>query len=502
MKPLSEDYFGELRPYYFLCYCGFITTSFNLIFVVWLFIHPSAVGAIFVAACVVGLCVAYSLQNRRQLQAQLKNVATLQAAERPRVKSKLDILRAKLRVFTGDNASQLVMVPDPAIVLSTIRSDSHPIVEMSTGFWSTYLRSPALVEAAVAHEAGHIVARDVETFKHLTNLMKVLVLGVFMASILLLVLPAEKSLAMFVGTVIFSGLALALAWSALLVARELQADAYAARVLGTEDTIRALLRSQLERREAQSKRRSLWQRLMTWLIQPNLRWRTTLPALIGHPGSRVEIKLGVATAGFLVAMFMTPSMISGLRVPQAWDYVVYTIVLLTSLFYFWIAYRFFWSRNRATGGGKFFKLVGSLSSYLRFMLPTYVLFTLFFYFLGLYASVHLDASVPDLLAMEFEDPEFAGLFPVFFLFLWGASKISLLSPKERSRRRPSLLRAFIAIVTLRVSCTVVIILLMLVFDLDDNFLRTYNNLLTALAVVFLGAVAHFLTPSNKKIGSD
>lgn len=509
MKLLPADRFPELRSFYQFCYVGLFSAAFAITFVCWMFISSSPIGALFVICCIFGLYFAYRVRRRRQLRVQLERAMRSKATERPRMKAKLDGLRAKLRQFTADNSAELVMVPGSAIVLSTLRSDSNPIVEMSAGFWSTYSESPSMVEAAIAHEAGHIVARDVEIFKRLVSLMKVLasiaVAAVAWSPVALWLAPqTERSSvlyeAFFLSQTIVLLIGVALLWSALLIAREIQADAYAAQLLGNEEPIRDLLSRQLERRETQFQVPSPLRRLVTWLIQPNLRWRATLPGLRGNLGSRVELKVGIASACVLNTAITARGGWAGVETdPAQWIHYVAAfldgILVIVFYFYFWLTYKFFWSRNRSLGGRQLRALGTSLGSCLKFAIPTYFLMQLDMasnYWFTVWTG-NTDSLVTDM-THQFQGPETAGIFVTFYLNTWSIAKFSLLSSKERSRDQPSLIRA----IALQIM-TFIVIVVLLAFTIgltseNEPLLRKYYNLLCGPTVFMFGVAAHFFIP--------
>jgi len=345
-----------------------------------------------------------------------------------------------------------VLVPDPAVVLATVRSRRAPLVEMTAGFWTTYSDAPEVVEAALAHEAGHVAARDVELFQTMLGMMR----GLLYAFPLLNVLAPLMGMALALrnegddgGQLLQVGgqwlslalrftvpmaadpaLAVAFAWSALLVARELQADAFAVAVLGSEHPVRALLQSQLQRRQQQAPQRSHLRRLATWLIQPNLRWRSTLPALQGQLGPRVELLLGLASGGFLLSSIGTAIFVvlhSGAKEGQE------VLVLLVSLSVWgwlsWIPYALFWGRSRTQAGRGTRDLLSSLGSVARFSLAQLSVVALWMLTpWGDDGPVTWGRTGPWVLAH---------LMAAAFA-LWAAGKLALCRAAERQRRKPRL----------------------------------------------------------------
>jgi Zn-dependent protease with chaperone function len=450
----EADRFTELRPFYQLCGLGLLLTALNFALVLWLL-----GGAVTAGVCTVGaLALGWRWQRSQQRELE-QRLARASASERPRLKTRLDALRVRLRQFAGDAAAHLVLVPDPAVVLATVRSRRAPLVEMTAGFWTTYADAPDLVEAALAHEAGHVAARDVELFQRMLGMIRGLVYALPLLNLLLPLAFAALALreqgwswdglrTLDGGTLLrmwgrllgmglqFTvpmaagpALAVSFAWSALLLARELQADAFAVAVLGSERPVRALLETQLQRRQQQAPQRSLPRRLVTWLIQPALRWRSTLPALQGQLGPRIELLLGIASGGFLLSSVGTAFFLAlhrGGRGQAVWMLLV-TLGVLSWLW--WISYALFWGRSRLEADRGARGLLSGVGSVLRFSLAQLSVLALWMLMQWGEGGGPWRDSGPWVLA---------SLLATAFA-LWAAGKLALCSEAERQRRRPRLL---------------------------------------------------------------
>ncbi len=462
-KP-EADRFIELRPFYQLCGLGLLLTALNFVLGLWLM-----GGAAIAGTCAIGALALAWWWLRKQRRELEQRLARASASERPRLKSRLDALRTRLRQFSGDEAAQLVLVPDPAVVLSTVRSRRAPLVEMTAGFWTTFSDAPEVVEAALAHEAGHVAARDVELFQSMLGMMRGLmyafpllnVLAPLMGMALTLRNEGYGLLASDGGHLLEVGgkwlslglrftvpmaagpaLAVAFAWSALLVARELQADAFAVAVLGSEQPVRALLQSQLQRRQQQAPQRSPLRRLATWLIQPNLRWRSTLPALQGQLGPRVELLLGLASGGFLLSSIGTAIFVvlhNGAK--EGHEVLVFLVSLSVWVWLSWISYALFWGRSRTQAGRGTRELLSSLGSVARFSLAQLSVLVLWMLTpWGDNGPITWGPTGPwvltHLLATAFA--------------LWAAGKLALGRAAERQRRSPRLRWALLGLLAVGV----------------------------------------------------
>ncbi|OJT23822.1 hypothetical protein BO221_17805 [Archangium sp. Cb G35] len=445
-KKPPNPHMVELGPFYQLCWLGLLFVLLNLLFVLWMisvgllvalwgpgpsYGHPAAIAL--TGGLLVLFLMAWRFIHERQKGGQQARAARGSTSVRPRLQSRFDALRDKLREFSGDASARLVLTPETAVVLSTVRSKHEPLVEVTAGFWSTYASTPHLMDAAVAHEAGHIAARDVERFLRMLSLMRTLV-WFFLPVAAVLAGSATTSFELI--KLLGVGLALALAWSALLVAREVQADVFAVKVLGDRRPLESLLERQRSLRAAQSGGRALSQRLRTWLLQPNLRWRATLPALRGHLGGRVEAKLGLATAAFIGISYYGTEFVTLVLLEnhalRSWTLRVMGVWIA------WISYHFLWSRSRALGNEDPGARPTGLLSLLSFCLPGLA----FLWVSGVFLKVTTGTPFVESTVTALH---FVKDLLVRAVLLWATGKVALVSARERRRERPSLPRAVLSL---------------------------------------------------------
>jgi hypothetical protein len=225
-------------------------------------------------------------------------------------------------------------------------------------------------------------------------------------------------------------LAVAFAWSALLVARELQADAFAVAVLGSEHPVRALLQAQLQRRQQQAPQRSPLRRLATWLIQPDLRWRATLPALQGQLGPRIELLLGLASGGFLLSSVGTAFFVALHRSSKGGGVLMLLVSLGVWVWLSWISYALFWGRGRTQADRGIRDLLSGLGSVVRFSLAQLSV-------VALWMMLQLGGEEGQSPWRESGPWVLTSLFSTS-LALWAAGKLALCRAAERQRRRPRL----------------------------------------------------------------
>jgi Zn-dependent protease with chaperone function len=444
MKKPPNPQMADLGPFYQVCLLGLLSCALNPLLVMCWFGTMGGGMPVATGGAVGMFLGAWRVIHRRQMRRLEKRAARSVTPVRPRLRRTLEALEDKLREFSGDPTARLVLLPESAVVLSTLRSGREPVVEMTVGFLSTYASHPRLMHAALAHEAGHIAARDVERFLRMLSLMQTLAWFVLP----FLVLSSSAGWIVIIGAMIqgmpgnwiflivgivaqslFTTLALALAWSALLVAREVQADAFAAKVLGERRPMEALLEHQLALRTAQAGRRSLLQRGRTWLLQPDLRWRSTLPFLRGRLGARVEAKLGLATAAFFCTMWWSACLVVVSGAVHTNDNLVFGLFMAIAAWNSWIAYRFLWARSRALGRNDSGMRSCGLRSLLCFCLP------------GTAFSLAWVALVIACAGGPWQSLAVVLLQGIMATLCWAAGKVSLVSVRERQRGRPSLARA-------------------------------------------------------------
>lgn len=472
MKQPPNPQMAELGPFYQLCWLGLLSSALNPLLVCCWSVSMIRGGWLLAGmagtATLVALLVTWRVIHVRQKRRMEERVARGVTPSRPRLQQKLEALGDKLRELSGNASARLVLIPESAVVLSTLRSGREPVVEVTASFLSAYASHPRLMEAALAHEAGHLAARDVEQFLRMLSLMRTLAwftllflcFSFFAASGALLIAMRQGVpgivmlllLAYFVAQRLVMALVLALAWSALLVAREVQADAFAVKVLGERRPMQALLERQLSLRAAQAGQRNPLQRLRTWLIQPDLRWRSTLPFLRGHLGARVEAKLGLATAAFVSSVWVSLALVAVFfyRLDMAAlqdDIVFFKMALGVLAWGSWIAYRFFWVRSRALGRGDSRTRSSGLRSLLYFCLPGEAFFLVWGVCIVAIARLPLSSGLV-----------FAELLPALAVLFWAAGKVSLVSARERRRERPSLPLALLSLLGILALATVVFLL--------------------------------------------
>jgi Zn-dependent protease with chaperone function len=341
-------------------------TGISYIYVLWA--TSPITPIISVPAAALFLVSSYWVRRHKEKR-QVADAQESWSALPPRMRIKLEGWLAKLRGYAADESVLLVLQPSPSVLMRTIRSKRTAIVAMSAGFWATYQESPDLIDAAVAHEAGHVAARDVEQFLQLRYYMRVLaIMAVVTACWVIVSSQHWRLMLVTVAVVVLASLGVGLSWSGLLVARELQADVYATEVLGTNDAIRQLLLSQLAQRARDT--RGLRDRLLNWLIQPDLKWRAELPGVAGMLGAGVELKLGLGFAASIAAGTAAVSLLSGFTGESPNSAEVSGFFTWMAFYAVVLAYMFLWGRSRDIGGRGIASLRKNLASLVRFGLPT------------------------------------------------------------------------------------------------------------------------------------
>lgn len=297
----------------------------------------------------VSVCLVALLRYRATRERERRRSDAARARSTGRLRRKLKAWEGFLAEVLGAGPVDVLVRPGESSVMWTERSQERPAVVLTTSFWTAAAGRTDDLRAGLAHEAGHIAARDVELFHRLLACQWALgVVGVFAVALRLALalgpLPAGLSTLAFFGMQITLGAAGVLAcWSALVMARETQADAFAADVVGADHVTRFLLQVH---RARDGERLRLTARLWRYLIQPDLGWRATLPALRGDVGARIEIQLGVAitatvTMGWWVATFL------GLyEALHGYDIVMFVPVVA---FLAVVAYSFGWWRAHDPG---------------------------------------------------------------------------------------------------------------------------------------------------------
>lgn len=487
--------FPGLQLFYGLCSGGLWGSSASYIYLLWA-MSPLRPTLTVPLAIFVGLAMYWWLRRNDK---KYQEKAMLQAERAPyggRLGRKLEELQERLRSYAGDPNTRLMFDASPAVLLYTLKSRKMPIVAITAGFWQRYADRPELLEAALAHEAGHVAARDVEKFEFLQCWMVILAIcGVLVTlwALFLSYLQGSPFLTVLfpISSIVF-GAAVALSWSALVMARELEADVYAVEMLNDEEPVRNLLLSQFEGRSLVSGGSRLFRKLATWLIQPNLQWRTSLPGLEGLTGPRVTIMLGLALAGFVSTWLFALSMLD--YNAQSSVEARLTPLLWLLLYMTWHLYGFAWGRNRHYGGRTISALWRSGLDFLLFVGPT-VLFVLS---LGFAISMY----VPGLSSSDI----MRGPVIPLVTCAWAASKIALMSSKERTGERysPGFFRGVLCWGAMLI-CSAILYLLLAVFlplpDITAGGLPPGSPYLVIMPLL-VGIIAHLLTPAAREFKSS
>lgn len=309
--------FRELESFYWLAWTIVTSTtlSFGLMMGVSLSpkeVTPAGSWLAYIGALVVlvGVPVLAKILHTRHLRRESTASAEARAALGARLLRKVPQWETAVAEVLGGRRVVLTIRPDDASVMWTARSaEPDPEIVLTTGFWTSAGARPEEMRAALVHEAGHVAARDVEVFHRLLATVKAIAIVAATAFSLRIMLylirgQAEKieSLAYLFTELLWGLVGVFACWSALVQAREIQADAFAADLLGP-GTVGDFLRDRLALRR--NERLGVRARIWRAFIQPDLVWRATLPALRGDLGTRIATLLGFAIgATVLVGCFM------------------------------------------------------------------------------------------------------------------------------------------------------------------------------------------------------
>jgi Zn-dependent protease with chaperone function len=375
---VSADFFPELRPYYAFCVAGLVSiiavlsffASYNVAF-----LNSTTLELSVLAATMLALLGGWYGIYRRDVIAQSRAAEAARRAERPKTTERLSRWRAFLREMSGCPEAELLLVPGDARLIWTARGGAKPIVQMTSGFWAHYAANELALRGALGHEAGHVKAGDVRVFQQLRAGVNVsLVAVVFLFAVhctsrMLRHAPTFKWLPMGILVLAAVVLAACLAWGALVVARETQADAYSALVLGDRAPIQSFLLTQQQLGTGASARRA---RVRAWLIQPALPSRAALVALEGRNTPKMEVMLGLATAAVMVTadlfcfyLLNDLRLFAGLRDTFAssnWVLLAQTSAVS------WLTFQFFWFQSRRAARS-LAGFVQELATWLRFCVP-------------------------------------------------------------------------------------------------------------------------------------
>jgi hypothetical protein len=339
----------------------------------------------------------------------------------------------------------------------------------------------------MAHEAGHVVARDVEHFHSLYYLVSVVAgawaLFVPVGFVMLFSTRSDalSSFLALVGTLGFSAMAIGGTWSALLIARELQADAYAVTALGDSEPIKTFLQRQQELRQQEVDAPSVFRGAWRSIIQPNLTWRMSFPVLHGMVGSRVELMLGLGIFGaFMVLLwpvFLITAMLERNQANTGVIWPAWLIVFAATIALLWIAYQFLWYRNQYDGRDIAF--IQSLRTWAWFSLPSAALWVVLLRILYLIRRPPEMGHGEWLLAIT--------ALPLTSLLLWAASNLANVWNYQLGRTRPSIAHAIAGLAVVLVTGTVGTVVLSMLFDHDasSNIILAINCI-TAFLIAALG----------------
>jgi Zn-dependent protease with chaperone function len=427
---------------------------------------------------IVALAVSVGLLFRKKARtAQSDMEAVARRSETDQLRRKLDIVRDKARRLSNVGNLDVLLVPGRDVSAWVARSRHRALIQLTSAFWSLYQGSPEL-EGAMAHEAGHVVARDVEHFHGLYYLVGIVggawTLFVPVALGVLVFLggsEAALSLLTVAGTMGFSAMAIAGTWSALLVARELQADAFAVNALGDAERVKTFLQRQQELRLKEGARPSPLKAAWRWLIQPDLAWRMSFPVLHGTIGARVELMLGFGVFGVLMVPLWSVLLATGVlenkaagpTPSQAQLSPAWLVVLAAALALLWIVYQFLWYRNRSAG--RDLRLLHSLGTWARLSLPSVALSVLLLLVLNSIRSATAEGGaklgpVGWLLAVT--------ALPLIWLVLWAAATLAMVWEGRRGATRPGVPHALAALAAVLVAGVVGTTVLFMLVDRDSS----------------------------------
>jgi Zn-dependent protease with chaperone function len=460
-KSLSGDQYAGLRPFYQLCWLG-LACSLVALLLVSGNLQAKRLGPVvpFLPGVVAIAVAGYVGMRRRRkaLAAQTDVEAGARKSETARLRRKLDGVRAKVRELSKVEDLDVLLVPGTMVSAWVARSRDRPLIQVTSAFWSVYQGCPEL-DGAMAHEAGHVVARDVEHFHGLYYLVAIvagawaLFAPVALGMLLFMNIGKVLSFVVVVGIVAFSALAVGGTWSALLVARELQADAFAVDALGDAEPVTTFLDRQRELRLKEGAPTSALRAVWRWLIQPDLAWRSSLPVLYGTVGRRVELMLGVGIFGaFMVPLWtamLVGVMLEGDTPSTGVIWPAWLVVLAVALGLLWIVYQFFWYRNQSARRDT--RLVHSLRTWAWLSLPSAALFMVILLILySLWRSTEFHPAYWLLVV--------AGL-PLISLTVWAASNLAIVWEDGGGKTTPGIRQALAALaVVLMVGAVVTFVL--------------------------------------------
>jgi Zn-dependent protease with chaperone function len=367
----QSDWFAELRPFYRLCWVNWcLALAVLSTFVSNSFAPRDAVDSagrteavirgLPIAVIAAGLAISFLIvaasygvwKHYHRRDGRLEALALAQTSRR--LARTLSEWAACINAHLPDRTKAIVaLAPGSASVMWTARSLStaeRPALVLVTPAFYSESRTEAETTAALVHEAGHVAAGDVETFKRLWSCT--IALGLLMVPMSAIAvtrvltgsgLSRVSSLTNFVMSVAMGIFAVASSWSALVAARELQADAFAAEAMGDSAHIAGFLQARARSRTSEESiglRATIWR----WLLQPDLTWRASLPALRGELGLRAEISVAVALAMLVVNGWWFAALVSRFKALNAALMPLFACALLYALA---LTFQFLWWRAAA-----------------------------------------------------------------------------------------------------------------------------------------------------------
>lgn len=383
-----SDRFLELRPFYHLCWVNWgLTAAISVMltgngYASRNTLVPSdaklrevpmgLIAAIGMAMGLIAGIVLYMNMRARRRDASIEHVSLKQTTGR--LRRRLDEWKSKLTQLVPPEArAEIAIAPGASNVMWTQRSNEArgegPLILLTSAFWSEDQPEPELT-AAFAHEAGHVAAGDVITFKRLWWSSVALWIGapLLLAIVVIRLVVAGggdrwMSFVNFFVAALIGLLATLASWSALLCAREIQADAFATDVMRDAGPIRAFL---VRRAIARASETVRWrERVWRWIVQPDLKWRATLPALQGTIGGRISACLGFSMGAAVINGAWASALLS------IFPYCATPSLLLLTLvigYVAWLAFQFSWWRAQAAARFKT-SWLSTVQSWITFTFP-------------------------------------------------------------------------------------------------------------------------------------
>lgn len=351
----------ELKSLYMACYISCILSAVYILLVKMLiFTEHLQLGVFYaglIAGLAIGLLIFFTVKRKADIAKMLKRAAAVTDDE---VTAGLWNFRDRLRRYTGNNESDIKLMHGNAVVAWTAKSREKPLVFISTGFLLKYTQKGTENESDVvlAHEAGHINAGDVEFFHAMMNVIKTILIFLLLSLVLDPVFlfaaknpGAVKYYAYIIAIPLFSLLFLFSSWSALLNARELHSDAFAADCVGQGRVEEYFLKT-----VNVAAKELFIRKIIRMAIQPASKWRRKIPALENRTGAKIEIFSGGIIVGlFLQAVFIAlinEGLLENTKL-SIFSFFGYIIPLSAGFIAFIISYVFLWHRNYSLRNDKY-----------------------------------------------------------------------------------------------------------------------------------------------------